>query len=318
MIGKLTQYSAYHGGSWKPRLSTHQTEYARRSYWPGSGMSSEYRPLREVLLYRPPERPLAISRPEAVQHLAPLDWGGLGRELATLARALRKEGVGVRWLEADWFRAPRPNLMFVRDHFMLTPWGAILGRMASPVRAGEEKWAQLALASAEIPILEMIRGAGTFEGADGLWLSPRTVLVGVGNRTNAAGFAQVSRLLTSFGVETIAIPLPRQVQHLLGLLQFVGPRRALLRDGLAPPALVTLLRRRRFAIVSVPESEEVTRGLGMSLLCVAPGRVILADGCPGIAGQLARAGLEIAARIAIPQLARAAGGIGCATAPLSR
>jgi N-dimethylarginine dimethylaminohydrolase len=242
----------------------------------------------------------------------------LGSELSLLAKALSKNGVEVCWLEADWFPSPRPNLMFVRDQFMMTPWGALLGRMASPVRAGEEKWAQLALARAGVPVLWTVRGRGTFEGADGLWLSPSTVAVGVGNRTNAAGFEQVRHVLREFGVTVVPVPLPRSVQHLLGLLQIVSPEKVLLRTEHASSGLRRLLSRHELEIIPVPESEEVVSRQGMNVLTVAPNRVIMASGCPRLHALYERNGIKILAEAEISQLVNAAGGIACASAPLFR
>ena len=54
----------------------------------------------------------------------------------------------------------------------------------------------------------MVRGQGTFEGADAMWLDATTVLVGLGLRTNAEGAAQVAATLGEMGVETIVVDLP--------------------------------------------------------------------------------------------------------------
>jgi N-dimethylarginine dimethylaminohydrolase len=63
-----------------------------------------------------------------------------------------------------------PNLIFMRDLFLMTPEGVLLGRPASTVRAGEERWAQLGLARAGVPLVGAIRGVGSFEVADALWV----------------------------------------------------------------------------------------------------------------------------------------------------
>jgi N-dimethylarginine dimethylaminohydrolase len=232
---KRTGVSAYHGGSWQDRRTSHAED--QRRHWGNHGYDSEFARLKHVQLYIPPKKDLKIASPEKVQHLRAIDWKTLRREFASLEKVFRRNGVRVSKLSADSFDKSSANLMFTRDHFFMTPWGAILGRMASPVRAGEEKWAQKSLAEAGIPILEMIRGRGTFEGADALWLSSRLVVIGLGNRTNREGFLQIKKLLREFDVEVRSVRLPREVQHLLGLLQVVAPRLALLRSTIAPNTL---------------------------------------------------------------------------------
>jgi N-dimethylarginine dimethylaminohydrolase len=190
--------------------------------------------------------------------------------------------------------------------------------MASRVRAGEEKHASRALAELGVPINRTISGRGLFEGADALWLDPKTVVCGVGGRTNAEGFAQLRAALKIQGVETVSVPLPRGVQHLLGLLQIVDARLALLRTGLAPKSLVGLLAARRFSVVPVPESGETTEGQGMNVVTVAPRRIVMPGDCPALKRAYAAAGVTVAAEVEIIQLRRGAGGLACAAGILSR
>ena len=109
--------------------------------------------------------------------------------------------------------------MFCADLFLMTPEGAIVGRPASTVRAGEERWVARRLADLGIPIVRTIRGRGTFEGADAMWLDATTVLVGRGLRTNGEGVAQVTSILGEMGVEAIPVDLPWGAMHLMGTLR---------------------------------------------------------------------------------------------------
>lgn len=318
MKSRLRDFSAYHGGSWSPRKLSHEKECAKSSYWSPHGTNTEYQRLREVLLYKAPKRPPAIKSVEKAQFLAPVDWKKFRREMMHLKSVFKENGVKVNLLDGDPFPSPPPNLLFIRDHFFMTPYGAILGRMASSVRAGEEKWAALALARAGIPILHSIRGRGTFEGADALWIRPNLVIVGVGNRTNAEGFRQVKRLLAEFKVKCVSIQLPKEVQHLLGLLQIVGPKCAILRSSIADPKISRILRKQAYKILAVHETEEVTHRQGMNLVTLSPGRVIMADGCPELKSRLSEFGVRVVAELPISQYINAAGGIACATGILHR
>lgn len=313
---KLSRFSAYQGGSWKSRRLSHEQECG--SLWTPSGANSEYQELKEVLLYQPPKSPPKLRSPERIQHLRPIDWKILKRELALLSAVLKKNGVRVHPLKAEAFDDFKPNLMFARDLFFMTPWGAVLGRMASSVRAGEEKWAQLALSQLGIPLVCMIRGHGTFEGADALWLSPKKVLVGLGNRTNAEGFRQLKNFLAEFGVKALAIRLPKKVQHLLGLLQIVSPCQALLRIEICPPRMKRLLEASGFQVIGVKESVEVVELQAMNVLTLQPGLVLMPSDCPDFRELLLRNRIVVRAEVPISQLLNAAGGIACTVHPLRR
>jgi N-dimethylarginine dimethylaminohydrolase len=164
----------------------------------------------------------------------------------------------------------------------------------------------------------MISGAGHFEGADALWLNGKTVLCGLGHRTNKEGFAQLSQLLAFQGVAAVGVPLPDGVQHLLGLLQLVDKDLALLRAEIAPASLKAILRKNKISVIPVPEGGETSRRQGMNIVTVAPRRLIMPAGCPGLRKLYEAAGLTVAAEVAIPQLINGAGGLACATGILAR
>ncbi len=315
---QLKEFSAYQGGSWSRRLSSHETESSKNRYWSPHGVNSEYGSLKKILLYKPQKKGPKINSPERVQHLRPLNWNDFRKETSALKKTFQKNGVEVLELETTAFENPPPNLMFLRDHFFMTPWGAILGRMASSIRAGEEKWAQLAIAKAGIPILQMIRGIGTFEGADAIWIHPRLVAVGIGNRTNQEGFFQIRRILLEFGVESQALPLPSSVQHLLGLVQVIDKNVTLVRTSLASKKVIKLFEKNSYHVIGVPEIEEVVLRQGMNLVALGPKRILMPAGCAKLREFYMSHDIKIASEISINEYINAAGGIACATAILSR
>jgi N-dimethylarginine dimethylaminohydrolase len=266
--------------------------------------------------------PTAGRTARQVQHLEAVDWARLRREMLNLKRVFLRLGVEVWTVSSahlpDGLNRATPNLIFARDLFFNTPEGAVISRMASHVRAGEEKFAAAALARQGVPLRGLIGGRGLFEGADALWLDARTVAVGVGARTNRSGFLQLRDILHTQGVRAVAVPMPRGVQHLLGLLQIVARDLAVIRIDKAPPTLIRLLKRRGFELIPVRESAEVQPGQGMNFVTLGPRRVLMADGCPRLREQLENAGLRIAATASIPQLRRAAGGLACATGIVGR
>ena len=84
-----------------------------------------------------------------------------------------------------------PNAIFLCDVFWQTPFGAVVGRMANPVRAGEERAVSARLADLGVPVALTIAGDGLLEGADCHWLRADLALVGIGVRTNKSGYDQL-------------------------------------------------------------------------------------------------------------------------------
>jgi len=306
--------SAYQGRGWKPRRLPMRAERDGR-LWSQHAISSEYKSLKSVLLFSPGREVHGLRQPQRIQHLRKIDSRKLRRELNAYAKALRQCGIEVNWVQA---KAPPPNFVFQRDLFFNTPEGVILGRMASEVRAGEEKFAAASLAAHSLPILATISGRGTFEGADALWLTPRFVLVGVGNRTNREGFAQVRRVLGQQGVKAAAVKMPAGVQHLLGILQIVDRRLAVVRGAKMSRTLKSFLRRQGFRLLEVPETEEVCEHQGLNFVTVAPREIVMAANCPELRALLTANKIKIRNELEIPQLLNAAGGLACATGILAR
>ncbi len=313
----LERFSAYQGTGWKARAGSLASELSRLD---APRVNSEYRPLKAVLLYCPGRELLAVKNPNAAQHLRRISPALIRREYAGITAAFRKEGVEVHLLPGATRpgRGPALNLMYVRDLFFNTTEGAVAARMASEVRAGEEGLAAAALTGLGVPINKSVSGTGTFEGADALWLDKKTVLCGTGTRTNEEGFFQLRRVLAAQGVRTLEVRLPGGVQHLLGLLQIVDRDLALLRAGKASAAVKAVLRGHKINFIPVPESEEVTSRQGMNIVTVAPRRIIMPAGCPGLKKLYLDSGLSVAAEVGISQLVNGAGGLACATGILSR
>lgn len=315
--------AAYGGRGWRPRTSALAAEIEA-----GNGVAapfrcdSEHRRLKAVLLYRPGPELASIRNPNSAQHLEVIDVPRLRHEISGLASAYRRLGIAVEWIPSRPFpgkTAPeRWNLTYVRDLFFATREGAVVSRMASLARAGEEKFASRALALLGVPLNRSVSGLGAFEGADALWLDSKTVLCGVGRRTNAEGLRQLREALIPQGVEVLAANLPRGTQHLLGLLQIVDRRLALLRSSVAPGSLARMLARRGFRLIRVPESEETSVKGGMNVVAVAPRRLVMPRGCPALKRLYVASGLEVAAEVSAGELLKGGGGLACATGILWR
>jgi N-dimethylarginine dimethylaminohydrolase len=247
--------------------------------------------------------------------LGTLDVERAQRQHDAIASAYQAAGVSVRYVAGG--EAPPPNLMFVADLMFMTPEGAIVGRPASTVRAGEERLVAQRLAALGVPILRTVRGTGTFEGADAAWIDPDTAMVATGLRTNVEGAAQVASLLEEMGVEVVRVGLPYGAMHLMGQLRFADRDLAVAWPGRVPYGAVEALRARGYRVLFVPDEEEAKRGMALNFVTLAPRAVLMAAGNPVAQAFYERAGISCRT-VEIDELAQAAGGIGCLTGILER
>ncbi len=305
--------AAYGGAGWSPRTTPLRDEIG--ALWGACGLATEWAPLKAVLLHRPGPEIGAAADPNAVQMLAALDVERAMAQHDAIAQAYRDAGVAVHYVESAG--PPSPNLMFVADLMFMTPEGAIVGRPASTVRAGEERWVARRLAELGIPILRSVRGTGTFEGADAAWIDSGTVLLATGLRTNAEGAAQVTRTLEEMGVDVIRVGLPYGAMHLMGTLRFADGHTAVTRAGRVPFAAVEALRARGYSVLFAPDRDEVHRRSALNFVTLGPRRVLIVGGNPITQAFYEQAGFTCVT-VEVGELVKAAGAIGCMTGVLER
>jgi N-dimethylarginine dimethylaminohydrolase len=309
--------AAYQGSGWKPRENTLASDVEAGELWRRAGVRAEWHELKDVLLFIPdPDTPPPCEA-NAVQHLDAIHFPLLSTQMEAAATAFERLGVRVHKI-VPLSSGPFYNLVFARDLLFMTLEGAVVSRMASQVRAGEERHAAHALAEMGVPILRTISGRGTFEGADALWAREDLVLVGVGNRTNRDGFDQLAACLSPMGVRCEAIALPDRVQHLLGCFQIVDKDLAVVRGSILPDASRSLIEGLGFDLLFLEESEEVARHQAMNFVVLGPRRIAMTAGCPYAAAIYRDAGIEVAHEFDIQELLKGAGGPACATAVIYR
>lgn len=305
--------AAYGGPGWSPRTSRLLDEIG--SVWSGCASSSESAPLEAVMLHRPGQELDLSGDPDSVQLLSLPDRELVKRQHDGIAEAYRSAGVGVHYIDPP--TVPSPNQMFVADLMFMTPSGAIVGRPASTVRAGEERWVARRLADIGIPILRTIGGKGTFEGADAAWLSTDMVMIGRGLRTNSEGASQVSASLEEIGVRTLTVDLPHSAMHLMGSLRIVDKGLAFIRAAGAPWTAVEALRNHGYRVEIFPSEAEMKDGMAHNFVTLAPRRVLMPSGNPETEKALRAAGVD-PVTTEVREITKAAGAIGCLTAVLSR
>lgn len=305
--------AAYGGPGWRPRSTDLKQELG--DIWAPFSVGSEWAPLTDILLHPPgPELSVAGEPDEALLLAAP-DWRRASAQHEALSQAYRDAGVQVHFVDPP--PSPSPNQMFVADLMFMTPCGAIVGRPASPVRAGEERWVARRLAELGVPILRSVAGHGTFEGADAAWLDAGTVIIARGLRTNEEGARQVAATLSEQGVETLFVDLSRGSMHLMGELRFADPGLAYVRPGRTPGNVTEALESRGLEARPFPAEEENLRGMAHNFVTLGPRRILMAAGNPISEKAYREAGLEVVP-VEVDELAKAAGAMGCLTGVLAR
>jgi arginine deiminase len=305
--------AAYGGPGWSPRTASLAQEIG--TIWRQCGQAHEWSPLKSVLLHRPGPELADPADVNGAQMLAPVDADLAQEQHDALAQAYLDSGVAVHYVDPD--SRPPPNLMFVADLFFMTPEGAILGRPASTVRAGEERLIAHRLAALGIPILRSVRGKGTFEGADAAWIEPSTVLLATGLRTNSEGARQVTAILQEMRVEVIGVGLPHAAMHLMGYLRLADSDLAVAWPGRVPFAAIEALQERGFRVIFAPDEQEAEEGMALNLVTLGPRRVLMAAGNPITEALFRDVGISCQT-VPVHELAKAAGSIGCLTGIIER
>lgn len=313
MVGDLFSAAAYGGEGWSPRTASTREELG--SIWSAYAVDSEYAPLQAVLLHRPGPELEGVADPDEAQMVDDVNVARARRQHDAMAAAFRASGVEVHYVEPC--EPPPPNTMFVADLMVMTPEGAVLGRPASTVRAGEERWVARRLSELGVPIVRSVRGRGTFEGADAAWLDPTTAMVARGLRTNREGAAQVGRILEEMGVGLVEVELPYGAMHLMGQLRFADHDLAVTWPGRVPYGAVEALRTRGYQVLFLPDEDEARAGMALNFVTLGPRHVLMPAGNGVTQAMYEEAGI-VCETVQVDELVKAAGGIGCLTGILAR
>ncbi len=242
---------------------------------------SEVGRIRTLVLKRPEEAFGDAARVsaewQALNYLDEPEFAAAMVEHEALVRLFESFDIDIRYLPAS--EAVGMDSIYVRDAAIVCDAGAILCRMGKAARAGEPA-ACAAAVGAETPAeLRAIEAPGTLEGGDVAWLDTRTLAVGRGYRSNAAGIAQLHTLLPE-DVTLLEAGLPHwqgpdDVFHLMSMLSPIDDDLLLVYSPLLPVPFREALLERGFQLIDVAPEEFAT--MGCNVLTVEPrGWVMLA------------------------------------------
>ncbi|MDQ7793637.1 MAG: arginine deiminase family protein [bacterium] len=285
-------------------------------YWGDWGVDSEYGGLKAVLVRRPGREWEGLTDPVAIRFRDLPDPAKARDQHDQLMAVYAQHGVKVHYVEE---MAPdKPNGLFCRDLCVMTPEGAILARPALAVRRGEERYLARTLGQLGVPIIRTVNGRGTFEGADLMWLDRSTAFLGLGNRSNADGVAQVERELRAMGCEhVIQVQIGYGSVHLDGFMNIVDSRTAVCFPWKTPFVVVAALRDRGFRLLEIANVHEYQSVMPSNFVALAPGLIVMPAGAPETARMYRQAGIEVI-EADVSELQKGWGAMHCMTTFLKR
>lgn len=294
---------------------------SRATNEPGTAQS-EVGPLQRVLVQHARN---AFVAPDVVD----AQWQDLGftaapafdRALAEYDRFIEiVRGCGA---EIDWLHAGGVTLdaIYTRDASVVCDRGVILCRMGKTQREGEPAVQAARFRELGIPILGSIEPPGRLEGGDLVWVDRRSVAVGRGYRTNAAGIEQLRVLLGDAVDEMIEVALPHwrgpgDVFHLMSIVSPIDRDLAVVYSPLMSVAFRENLLDRGYRLVEVPDAEFET--MGANVLALGPRRCVMLSGNPETRRRLEQAGAEVFEYDGAEVSVKGGGGPTCLTRPLRR
>ena len=284
------------------------TSAATRTY----GCQSMTAPLRRVLV----RRPGGTERWREYGWRAEPDAVRLAAEHEAFCAALADGGAEVVVAPPD---DANPDAVYVYDPALIANDGAVLLRPGKAGRGAEPEQLAADLVSAGVPVAARLEAPAQAEGGDTVWLDRRTLLVGLGYRTNAAGAEALAAALP--GVEVLAFDLPHlhgpgEVLHLMSLLSPLDRDLAVAYPPLMPVRLVELLAQRGVRLVEVPDEEFET--MGPNVLALGPRVALALEGNDETRRRMERAGVDVRVYAGDELSRKGDGGPTCLTRPLLR
>ena len=217
---------------------------------------------------------------------------------AAYCRALEECGLTLTRLAAD---ARYPDSTFVEDTAVLTERGAVITRPGAASRLGEIEQIRSVLLDHHYPRVFEIREPGTLDGGD-VCEADGNFFIGVSNRTNEHGAAQLASCLSDFGYDSTLIDIRglSNILHLKSGLAYLGGNRLLVIDEL-----------KKLKQIYGYEPVDVHSAEAYAANCLlVNNKVLVAAGFPRVEQQLQRLGYETVA-LDMSEFQKMDGGLSC-------
>jgi N-dimethylarginine dimethylaminohydrolase len=251
-------------------------------------------------------------------HHAP-DFATAQSQHETLCRELTATGAEVLELPPD--DQLSLDAVYTHDASLPTDFGLILMRPGKANRVAEARHHGESCEAKGIPTFGTITPPGTTEAGDILWLDSKTLLIGHGYRTNAAGIDQMRALLTPHGVEVLSAPLPygpgpSACLHLMSLISLLDEQTALVDLPWLAVETVELIESRGYKFIPIEDSERDT--LACNVLALGRKRLLAIEENRKTNARLRHAGFGVRTFPGSEICINGSGGPTCLTRPLLR
>ena len=224
------------------------------------------------------------------------------------------------------------DAVYAHDALFPTDFGLIVMRpgKANRVPEGKHQRSFCSLLGNAIPFMSpdpnffmttKIVPPGTTEAGDMIWLDEKTLLIGHGYRTNAAGIAQMRDLLAPREVQVLSAPLPygpgpSACLHLMSLISLLDERTALVDLPWLAVETVELLKSRGYHFVEIDYSERET--LACNVLSLGERRLLALEENRKTNQKLRDTGFHVSTFPGSELCINGSGGPTCLTRPLQR
>jgi len=211
------------------------------------------------------------------------------------------------------------DAVYAHDASLVTDFGLIVLRPGKANRISEGPHHGSSCEFLGVPTCGTILAPGTAEAGDMLWLDAKTLLIGHGYRTNAAGIEQIRALLAPKGVEVLSAPLPHgrgpsACLHLMSLISLLDERTAIVDLPWLAVETVELLKDRGFTFIEIDSSERET--LACNVLALGKKRLLAIEENRRTNDLLRRSGFDVRTFPGSEIAINGGGGPTCLTRPL--
>jgi N-dimethylarginine dimethylaminohydrolase len=292
------------------------------------GVNNDVGRIRSVLVHRPGAEMAVVDptkRIESIGSFGDLEQGwyfqsdrvppvaSMQAQHDAMVAALVAAGVEVH--HVDGVDKGRLKSCYTRDPLIMVNGGAIICRMGTRVRRGEELAITRTLARLGIPILRTLSGTAVMEGGSFAWINPKTAVIGCGIRVNREGARQIGEVLATQGVELIVIDLVGYDIHIDGSFLMIDRDVALIDPTGLPYSFIERLKALGIRTIEITPSDDkwIVNSLAMS-----PGDLLMP---PGAGNQTCDAMGTMGIRWSVldyGDMQLNGGGIHCSTTPLIR
>ncbi len=192
-----------------------------------------------------------------------------------------------------------PDSVFVEDTALCLPQGAVIMRPGAPSRLGEAAEMTPHLAALYGEVLTITGTDSFIEGGD-ILVTEREILVGRSARTNAAGIAELTRLVTPWGHSVREVHTPPGVLHFKTDCSLLDATTVLATPRLAASGCFD----NYFVVHTAPGEEAAANAIRFNDV------VLMAAGFPGTRAAVESAGYTVA-EIGNSECAKLDGGMSC-------